>query len=57
MTVHYECSHWRPVCDVRAGDVLDYDPDEGALCPECGEPLTVYIETLSITRVDSEVDA
>ena len=55
MTVHFECrGYWSPLCDVRPGDRLEYSPTQGALCPECGQPVDVLIETLSITPLGVE---
>lgn len=52
MVVYFECSgHWSPPCDVRAGDELDYDPESGALCPECGRRVNVLIETVALREV------
>lgn len=52
MVVHFECAgYWRPPCDVRPGDVLNYDPERGAVCPECGSRIKVLIETLFVAEV------
>lgn len=55
MTVHYECTgYWKPPCDVMPGDELDYDPERGAVCPECGNDIQVLIETVFMVEAPDD---